>query len=77
MKKSKIKNQDGNIIVCSFCGKNQEEVVNMIYGINGNICSDCVVVCSHLMDDIGENISAKKQKENKEKGKPFSITQKV
>jgi ATP-dependent Clp protease ATP-binding subunit ClpX len=73
MKKSKIKNQDGNIIVCSFCGKNQEEVVNMIYGINGNICSDCVVVCSHLMDDIGENISAKKQKENKNTNKNMLV----
>ncbi len=73
MKKSKIKNQDGNIIVCSFCGKNQEEVVNMIYGINGNICSDCVVVCSHLMDDIGGNISAKKQKENKNTNKNMLV----
>ena len=34
-------------LVCSFCGKHQDEVERMIIGPGVNICSECIGLC-HL-----------------------------
>ncbi len=36
---------------CSFCGRSQNEVENLIAGKNGCICSDCVKICSEILDE--------------------------
>ena len=46
MSNSKEKN-----IRCSFCGKSQEEVDRIIAGPNVFICSECVKVCSNIVED--------------------------
>lgn len=38
-------------IVCSFCGKDHEEVVKIVHGKEGNICSECLDVCLTLVGD--------------------------
>ena len=37
------------ILYCSFCGKSQEEVKNIIAGRDGNICNECVSKCATKM----------------------------
>ncbi len=36
---------------CSFCGKSKEEVNFLINGIDGNICDDCVAMCTTIIED--------------------------
>ena len=38
-------------IRCSFCGKSQEEVDRIIAGPGVYICSDCVKICSNIVED--------------------------
>ncbi len=40
-----------NLLLCSFCGKNQHEVCKLIAGPTVFICDECVELC---MDIIGE-----------------------
>ncbi len=38
-------------LVCSFCGKTQEEVDRMIIGPGVNICNECIDLCYSLLDE--------------------------
>ena len=38
-------------LVCSFCGKHQDEVERMIIGPGVNICSECINLCHDLLSD--------------------------
>ena len=38
-------------IRCSFCGKSQDEVERIIAGPGVYICSDCVKICSNIVED--------------------------
>ena len=38
-------------LVCSFCGKHQDEVERMIIGPGVNICSECIGLCYDLLAD--------------------------
>jgi len=38
---------------CSFCGKSQDEVERIIIGPGVNICSDCIELCSNLLESEG------------------------
>lgn len=49
-------------VVCSFCGKDQEEVERMIIGPGVNICNECIDLCSSLLGDHNEAEPAKRQK---------------
>ncbi len=35
---------------CSFCGRSENETKYMIKGINGNICDECIAMCSTIME---------------------------
>lgn len=41
-------------LVCSFCGKHQDEVERMIIGPGVNICSECIGLCHDLLSDQPE-----------------------
>lgn len=43
--------RDEQGVRCSFCGKRETQVERMISGPGVYICSDCVRVCSTLLDD--------------------------
>ncbi|HOH60599.1 MAG TPA: ClpX C4-type zinc finger protein, partial [Candidatus Cloacimonadota bacterium] len=34
---------------CSFCGRDEAEVTNLIRGIAGNICNDCIEMCHNIV----------------------------
>jgi ATP-dependent Clp protease ATP-binding subunit ClpX len=38
-------------LTCSFCGRSEAETQLLIPGPDGNICGDCVEVCTHLLAD--------------------------
>jgi ATP-dependent Clp protease ATP-binding subunit ClpX len=35
---------------CSFCGRSEDDVKNLIRGIAGNICDECVEMCHTIID---------------------------
>lgn len=39
---------------CSFCGKTEEDGVNIIEGAEGNICTECIVVCNDTISELEE-----------------------
>ncbi len=39
---------------CSFCGRAESEVKNLIRGIAGNICDECIVMCHTIIDSNKE-----------------------
>ena len=47
--------RDEQGIRCSFCGKRESQVERMISGPGVYICSDCVKLCSSLLDDEPES----------------------
>jgi len=52
--------------VCSFCGKNQEEVGKLIAGPNVYICDECIALCNEIITDSSE-----------EEGEPVDFGQQV
>lgn len=56
-----------NAVRCSFCGKTQSQVLNLIAGHGVYICNECVELCNQIIAD--ENISRK----NKKKHNTFSM----
>lgn len=42
-------NKDDSTIRCSFCGKTQDEVSQMVMGPGVYICSDCVSICQDIV----------------------------
>src|SRR5262245_59936249 len=45
--------ETGNL-VCSFCGKSQEEVRKLIAGPNVFICDECIDLCNDIIAEEGE-----------------------
>ena len=43
------KDKNEKDLVCSFCGKHQDEVERMIIGPGVNICSECIGLCADLL----------------------------
>ncbi len=59
-------------VVCSFCGKTQDEVMQLIAGPGVYICDQCVEVCFSLIDvdhDIFPEYDKKGAKSNKKSAK--------
>ena len=42
------------MLVCSFCGKNENQVVKMLYGANGAICNECVMTSYQMLVEEGD-----------------------
>ena len=67
-----------NNVVCSFCGKNQDEVMQLIAGPAGVfICDQCVDVCYSLIDaendDLALGNNKKVGKANLKKGDDIKL----
>lgn len=45
-----------HINYCSFCGKNQDEVDNLIAGPQVFICNECVALCNEICDPVKKGI---------------------
>ena len=56
------KNDEKNVVRCSFCGKHQDQVKRLIAGPDAYICNECVDLCLGILDselegDIGPDTS--------------------
>ncbi len=59
------------ILLCSFCGKSQEEVERMIIGPGVNICNECIELCHSLLgndENYPGNDSAPQKKRQRSRG---------
>ena len=43
--------EDNEQLLCSFCGKSQEQVKKMIAGRGVYICDECVGLCQEILDE--------------------------
>ncbi len=39
---------------CSFCSKTESQTNYLIKGISGNICDECISMCSTIMENDNE-----------------------
>jgi len=44
-------NHHGDDLLCSFCGKSQEEVKKLIAGPSVYICDECIQLCNEIIDE--------------------------
>lgn len=44
-------NDPGDDLLCSFCGKSQEEVKKLIAGPSVYICDECIQLCNEIIDE--------------------------
>ena len=66
------------ILRCSFCGKSQSEVKNLIAGPNVYICNECVSIGSAAIQASFTNSALpKKQNEDVQPVKPHEIYKKL
>ncbi|MDN6297851.1 MAG: ATP-dependent Clp protease ATP-binding subunit ClpX [Halomonas sp.] len=49
MSEGKGKDEEGKLLYCSFCGKNQNEVRKLIAGPSVYICDECVDLCNDII----------------------------
>lgn len=57
------KNDPSGELVCSFCGKSQDEVKKLIAGPSVYICDECVSLCNEIIQEEYEQEEKKKQKD--------------
>jgi hypothetical protein len=41
--------EDDDELICSFCGKSQDEVEKLLTGASANICNECVEMCYEML----------------------------
>ncbi len=55
------RNNNNDIVRCSFCGKTQNQVRKLIAGPNGAyICDECIDICNEIIDEEFSNYGAGK-----------------
>ena len=45
------KNDKRRYMICSFCGKDQNDVKKLIAGFNVTICDECIALCNDILED--------------------------
>ncbi len=63
-------NEHGDDLLCSFCGKSQEEVKKLIAGPSVYICDECIQLCNEIID---EEYSREKEEDSEELLKPVEM----
>lgn len=56
---------------CNFCGRHEDEVKMLVSGVNGNICSDCIIQAYEITEAAGINLGIKTKQGKKYKEKPL------
>jgi ATP-dependent Clp protease ATP-binding subunit ClpX len=67
MGKNDVSNDD---LLCSFCGKSQDEVKKLIAGPSVYICDECIQLCNEIID---EEYSQEEEQEARQSLKPSEI----
>ena len=52
------KDGKGRELICSFCGRSQNEVEQLVIGPGVNICKDCLDMCNNALYKDGEPATA-------------------
>jgi ATP-dependent Clp protease ATP-binding subunit ClpX len=56
MSEKKLTRNTNQLMICSFCGKNQHEVEKLIAGPSVFICNECIDLCNNIIEeDEAEN----------------------
>ena len=58
---AKKDNGKGADLLCSFCGKSQEEVKKLIAGPSVYICDECIELCNEIIAEEYEKEEAGKE----------------
>lgn len=59
-KKGKDYHQGGQgMLFCSFCGKNQNEVLKLVAGPTAYICDECIELCRCIVEEEAETSQKK------------------
>jgi len=58
---------------CSFCGNHKDAVKKLIVGEEVAICSDCIDLCTHLIEDDNTAVASETKKDDISKFDPFAI----
>ncbi len=66
-------NNNGPECICSFCGKDQEEVGKLIAGPDVFICDECIELCNEIVHDKDGSDSAEAEAKKKVTLKPKEI----
>jgi ATP-dependent Clp protease ATP-binding subunit ClpX len=66
-------NNKGPECICSFCGKDQDEVGKLIAGPDVFICDECIELCNEIVHDKDGSDSAEKEERAKVSLKPKEI----
>ena len=64
--------KDKRYMVCSFCGKDQQDVKKLIAGFNVTICNECIDLCNEILDD-----EAQKDKAAEYRNEPLPTPKKI
>ncbi|MED9884926.1 ClpX C4-type zinc finger protein, partial [Gemmiger sp.] len=48
------KDGKGRELICSFCGRSQNEVEQLVIGPGVNICKDCIEMCCNVLERDGD-----------------------
>ena len=64
--------KDKRYMVCSFCGKDQQDVQKLIAGFNVTICNECIDLCNEILDD-----EAQKDKASEYRNEPLPTPKKI
>ena len=49
-------------LLCSFCGKNQDEVKKLVAGPSVYICDECIELCNDIMVEENERDATSRKK---------------
>ena len=58
----KRKGPNNGDLLCSFCGKNQDEIKKLIAGPAVNICDECIELCNDIMVEENEREATSRKK---------------
>lgn len=58
----KRKGSNNGDLLCSFCGKNQDEIKKLIAGPSVNICDECIELCNDIMVEENEREATSRKK---------------
>ena len=64
---------ENKLIYCSFCNTHKDKVKKLIVGEDVAICSDCIELCTNLIEDDGAVLDTNKKEEEDVKYDPSSI----
>jgi ATP-dependent Clp protease ATP-binding subunit ClpX len=51
MSEKKLTRNSNQLMICSFCGKNQHEVEKLIAGPSVFICNECIDLCNNIIEE--------------------------